>query len=996
MFGVSGPKRANPYADGEPDAQVARGPQERYDELVGKLTDRDLLDDPDVQWYLRLLTSGNICSGFKDREGNMQFVFRQLLQHKQFEVFAEVFLLYGSFKAEYAQVTGEPFENSLDILLPADWVCTDSAAMDLAFSKIRVSRLVVTADAGDGVGRVVSADTCRCIALMLKNGTTELAITGALALPGCVVDAFAHSQLRSISLRVGQSNDMRIKAHELPSHNCLLAGLTTCPTLTDLDFNHTLGQSTAVLNNMREGGCPQLTSLSLGLNDVAGVNGTMVDGSSARNLMATIGQFAQLSKLQMVNYSTGLVMRDSDFLDPLHGHPRLTRLQILNQAAIDDTNCCYNLQFLPNVVSFAKSCAALRGFAWKQGVRSGSVLQAVAAFIRAGGILRSTTRSTFIADALQDPAFALRDVMIDGMVLSSDDVENFMAGIAFNRSLKNLDFSGCPQDAAAAAVLLQSLDSNLNMESAMLPSPDGFFFVAGDDRVHTFQSNYEQFELKTARASKVENQRDIDTAAHLAFDRKEDRINGLLFIPGKLSKNRVTAALRQLVPSMQVVLKALAQPHLPVGVVADDDLFAYMAERGLRYLHAQQALPAAVRITEVNKEASLRYHELMQSNGSSEPDPRLRKLVARTHTAKLDSEIAARKKRDAERLSLCPNYVYLVKLPQEQQERHHEAMEAVEYGLEATLLQLLDTGVSVNTVDRSGNNLLMMQASKSGNNGIWTLLLEKGAVDFDGNAYRKAEKYAKRDAELAKDIPGYGYASLLSEAAFALHSMALQAIQDGDGAALAKAIDDGAPFNVMDGRRANSVLRCAGVLGRGELLAYLMQRGAVDFGYQGQMALDSDFEISDDDDPSDDPAQTPITAPIVTAEEGATPPITTAANAVTATVIAPSNYRKVTLAELTGAQQDLHQEAADAIRHLDELALQRAIDKGAELNVVNGNDTNMLLLTAVQADAPASEARLLRTVRLLMAKGATDFAGGALTAAYAEPHSEAVRAALAE
>lgn len=864
----TGAKRPNPYGNELPPAQKPKSAYDVYAELVGHFTNTTVLHCANVAWFIETLSKDDAYDSLESGMNLTDSSFCSLMEHSQFDALAKAFLRYCDVMTEGAMRAGKSFKSWLSFKFPPDWTSADPAAMERAFSSIRVSKLTVLACTGnmfadDGL---IPADVCSCIVNLLMHGTKELEIHGALAEPEWVVEAFGNSCLRSVVLEADYSFD-GLNVLGLPSYNTLLAGLGACKSLEHLTFGHTLAGAHGILLELQRFRASPLKALTLTLRDDTGREDVDVDVDVERDmvmdvdvveghigikeLMKAVNQLSELSVLRVTIETLQVVMRETDFLDPLHGHPKLSELSIERET---ETGLAFqpNIHFLPNVVLFAQSCTELRRFLWDTGLSVNDVLQEVAAFIAAGGALKGSARAASMAQALRDKGIKLQKLAVQGEVLSSDALEHLMHALADNQSLVDLNLINSMLDAKSASALMKSLETNWTLDKARFPEcPDHYFTLDDAGRAHGFEATKDnRFVLKITRAAPGENEEAVAAVARSSFDPSAEQVNAFLTrLPAQLVQNRMAVGFPQLKPSMKSVLASAAR-ELVTGALVGPDSFDYVADQVLQHLQENHGLAAAVHMRQVNQAALVQYRAHMQSEGLTHAPRLLRTLVLHSNkesdALKLAADTATSDRIHADLVQRHPGYGKFSRQSREQRDWHKQAVAAVQADDVEKLLDLIDEGLTVNTVADDGSNILLMHTTRSGNTNIWRILLAEQAFDFGGMAAVLGAQYKRIDEFVAQVCPGYGYAIHLGEAASALYAKALKAIRNDDADKLVDAIEGGVSLNAMDGVRANGLMRMAAAYGRFDMLRVLEACGALDFDYLVRQSMDADFVIPDD------------------------------------------------------------------------------------------------------------------------------------------------------
>ena len=166
----------------------------------------------------RALLEG-IAQGRAQPDEAAQWVFSDLIAHDAHALFVEVFTAHNELLQTQAE--GKDFQSRLMLQLPSGWKTSAPAAMEQAFSRVRVDLLAVMR--APGSTEPASEAVCTAIAAMLKFGTSALWLQGALEEPLLVANAIATSvHLQVIALEDPQLG-RPLDAREVNSHYILIA-----------------------------------------------------------------------------------------------------------------------------------------------------------------------------------------------------------------------------------------------------------------------------------------------------------------------------------------------------------------------------------------------------------------------------------------------------------------------------------------------------------------------------------------------------------------------------------------------------------------------------------------------------------------------------------------------------------------------------------------------------------------------------------------------------
>lgn len=208
-----------------------------------------------------------------------QAVFNELICLEAYGLFVEVFDAYNELQAADAKFNGHEFKSTLTLRLPEGWKPTAPHKMVEAFGRIAVQKLNVmypepvkdlVAQAHQTLVRLyndalsslrrsagplghrfelaaeshprsvpVPEAACLCVATLLKAGTAELVVHGALADPAAVAQAIAGSTTL-VGIELGEDIDeSQVSSAELAGYSRLvLEGMSGCATLKEVSLHH--------------------------------------------------------------------------------------------------------------------------------------------------------------------------------------------------------------------------------------------------------------------------------------------------------------------------------------------------------------------------------------------------------------------------------------------------------------------------------------------------------------------------------------------------------------------------------------------------------------------------------------------------------------------------------------------------------------------------------------------------------------------------------------
>lgn len=289
---------------------------------------------------------------------------------------------------------------------------------------------------------------CQCIVALLKTGTSELVVHGALADATSVADAIAQSkQLLAIELGEHLEKDERLSRAELDSVARLMQkGVKHCEALKHLKLNHV-----DILYNI-----PMLLS--------------------------STGTLPAWDSVQVEVHATQLGTVWMGLLDPLRGHSTLNRVAIRMHGF--DLHQPDVLDQLTKVGKFCCTCPSLKDFKWDLGPLSEGALRVMSLWPKHGKLFGKQFHPDDDYKIFRSQAFRLQKFAMIGFPLAGVATCNFFDAIQFNEMLENLDFSGGTLEASAAQKFVRHFQKNTRLKTVEFPKLLQNYYLATS--VHFF------------------------------------------------------------------------------------------------------------------------------------------------------------------------------------------------------------------------------------------------------------------------------------------------------------------------------------------------------------------------------------------------------------------------------------------------------------------------------------------------------------------------------
>ncbi|MDO9437164.1 hypothetical protein [Hydrogenophaga sp.] len=488
----------------EPAAQQRREPDETMSHLCDLLDDQKLKDRSEIA---ELFSAIAVKFLDDDEEapvspGQALDAFSVLIEHQEFAALAEA---YNAFNEGHVNPPVTEFLESywsLRIDPPGNWQVANPEAMNAAFAKIQVQKLLVRPALNwqPGTLRPVPVDVSACVVRLLESGTSELTIRGALAEHDSVVDALAQSRLHSAELILDLGNDS-VQTFELNCHNMLLLGLANCRTLQQLTFCHSFYRADALLAAFTRPGGAELTALFLTLKrlqflsderEVLEEEIVLSRKTLTTEIVETISKMPQLSALSLIIHSDEPGLMEEAVFRPLRGKAHLKDLRLDFQleeededdVAFDSAFSKQNVHLLTNIALFGASSPSLTHFTWScNGEATDKPRLALKKFAAAGGFA-DNHMSEAVAAAFAEHAFNLRSITINGAILSKAELMWLFKALRSNRSVEHLNLNKSMIEATALIEMMTSLIANFNVTDVELPlfTSSCYYIQSADDR----------------------------------------------------------------------------------------------------------------------------------------------------------------------------------------------------------------------------------------------------------------------------------------------------------------------------------------------------------------------------------------------------------------------------------------------------------------------------------------------------------------------------------
>ncbi len=282
----------------------------------------------DLNTLLETLADGTVYSHYGGRNEVREFM--QMLYHGDYELFIETFRLFSELHHEAAEMAGEaPFESSLKLAMPPHWN-PSLVELHAALSQVKVDRLTVFPSHCAASSEVPVA-VCLCVATLLNTGTTELSLSGDLAEPDVIAHAVSTSRLRWIEFA---DDAAQPSAHRVESSRKILTALGRCATLKHLCIGPPeLMALHLIVNSFQRNGGPQLHSVGVGLRTAHAKRSTTdVDApENSANFLAFMNMVGQIPTLSVCR------LRDVQFqnTDSLQKHVLTPLAQNLSLTTLD-------------------------------------------------------------------------------------------------------------------------------------------------------------------------------------------------------------------------------------------------------------------------------------------------------------------------------------------------------------------------------------------------------------------------------------------------------------------------------------------------------------------------------------------------------------------------------------------------------------------------------------------------------------------------------------
>ncbi|MDO9437472.1 hypothetical protein [Hydrogenophaga sp.] len=896
----AGSKRTREFSVEEadfPPLKHAKEADKQYEVLVGKLK-KDVLKDDGMLLALIGGLTGYQCYRMSLLSPSIaQSAFSLLVQHEEFEVLEEVFLLYQEArkKEPYKKEGAAPEQlHRLAIKVPSAWTLSDPEGMARAFSKTAIKTLVIAVCSKEAYPVILPAGVSRCIVCLLRNGLTELIVQAGLADPDSVADAFSGSQLTSVAVNFNPDAKRffagNLRTEEWSSHLTLCRGLLSCQSLKNLTVYHRIQDAKAFLAKFDHIGAPQIESLTLALEHFGvfdedqkyvvvlpgpGRNAAACQREIAE-MMRMVALWPQLSSLSVSERMSadGSGRLKDVFFKPLAGNTRLETLNITGgQCAGESAN------LLRSLARFSAACPALTHFSWQHDEEFdktfGDPTEVIDELMGAPDEIDTGAAHDDADTWLLSPACKLRSVKLKGAVLEGRDLRRFLQVVLQNTSLWHFDIAGCKVDLKPVLDFLPQLGKNRYLEGLELPTNvTCYYWLRSDGRVTIFHRGdsvgFGRFTLPPPKQGDSEHERVVQGEAVLALEERRECADGLLeIVRDQLADNRRAFVVAHLAPSVQNLLAASA------GSGGNRGTFDGIAHRITSYLVDSDATATAVHLSEVVKTPS----DVI----GIKTDPALATLKLRAQVAsdlvnksKFETRAAAEKleaaaREKAEKTTAfdrvmqpdVPGYGVLGRLSPGDAELFDQALVAIDEDDVESLLDLIDDGLMLNVVQQeAGKYTNVLIENSEDKPDMLRILQQAGAIDLGGwvDSTRRASSTANEPApslgatvrKTQTDVVAASSDSFVTEPRpmserekdhlFA----AMGAIGANDVPTLKVALAAGLSVNTVDGNGANMLLMAAITWNKAEMVTLLIGLEAEDYyGFGAKAALRQSQEVRD-------------------------------------------------------------------------------------------------------------------------------------------------------
>ncbi len=421
--------------------------------------------------------------------------FNDLIECEAYGVFVEVFNACNGYLRSQAEGNAEPFKTRLSLFMPHDWKPVFRAEMVEAFRQIQVDQLEVHATSTGNGAHAIPEAVSACVAALLHGGATELTVQGALSASAEVAHALRDSRLRSITFNTSVDETSRLGPSERESFEHLARGLVACSTLRHLGMGHSdLFALHATVAEFQQPGGPKLESVTLHTRpgkaswpvDVSGHGVGNDDAVKIEPLMCVLRQCPALVDIKVTaNIVSGAAALRKAVLDPLAGHPSLTRLEI--QATGTDYDFPQLMLALPVLLEFSLTCPRLTHIGWDANFPFPEASFPMNVLQASGLDFELREAATRILKIMKSPDFHLQSLTLAHMPLPWGPLRALFKGLAGNASFRTIDVSRSFLDLQSMEDLLASLRINWKVEDVLVPRDHSKFYLVSSDRtIHGF------------------------------------------------------------------------------------------------------------------------------------------------------------------------------------------------------------------------------------------------------------------------------------------------------------------------------------------------------------------------------------------------------------------------------------------------------------------------------------------------------------------------------
>ncbi|MDO9437894.1 hypothetical protein [Hydrogenophaga sp.] len=442
-------------------------------------------------------------------------IFNELIVAGEYHVLVDAVRIFNAIREHAPDATVDgPYKSTLQLQLPPGWAPADEGKLAEALIGLHVHTIVVV---GSAMGDQPSA-TATCVAALLRAGASELIIRCPVESPETIVDAFADSNLKSLT--VGAIFMPHVTPQWIANYATLANGLARCATLDHIGIEHPAFFSTwhPAIDSLARGAGPKLTSAHL-LAPESQVQDHNRCLSDTMQLMKALSRHPVTSITAEVPTLDALRL-DLTFFVPFEKHPDLSHLD-MTFGSIHITGKD-ELRIATNLLEFSAKCPRLTHLACRVSNLTNTA-EKLSKLQKKGGSIHQPAMGTATTAAMSAPGFKLQELIIEDVLMPPDVSDAIVDELPRNTTLHKFTMDSCSSGLRSTLGLNRLRGHPTLGDVSFSGHPSDYFFVDAHHKVYVFEER-EPFESDDEEQAEfvllfADDDDDLDTqnAANAAF-----------------------------------------------------------------------------------------------------------------------------------------------------------------------------------------------------------------------------------------------------------------------------------------------------------------------------------------------------------------------------------------------------------------------------------------------------------------------------------------------